>query len=69
MIWNGTAPLTTEHDVAYRGWPTERVQILSVSPLIQAKGSMGFTFHFSDGRCGSVFTRQCDLIPLQEPKP
>lgn len=70
MIWDGTSPLLPEHEVAYRGWPTERVRLLdildvSLDPWIVSAvmPSTDFvTYHLITGAHGPVGVSPFDLI-------
>lgn len=71
MIWNGTDPLEPDHEVAYRGWPTERVTIEAIgSETVFAKGKDGCFAHNLDGTFSRFFrNHRRDLIPLQQQEP
>lgn len=74
MIWNGTDPLKPDHEVAYRGWPTERVRMFlnvlgppwSVSTA-WTEDLSELRHHLRDGR--SELGERFDLIPLQQEPP
>jgi hypothetical protein len=74
MIWDGTSPLRPEHEVAYRGWPTERVRILdilsvSLDPWVVSSAPEDggrITNQMLDGRHGPFGYSPFDLIPLQK---
>lgn len=75
MIWNGTDPLQPDHEVAYRGWPWERVTILKIGqhrvyPVRVENIDGGSSAHRSDGRF-YYDALECpfDLIPLQQEQP
>lgn len=70
MIWNGTDPLQPDHEVAYRGWPTESTSITYVvrGIAICTKGKHGCVIHYPDGTCGD-WNSHFDLIPLQQEQP
>lgn len=65
--WNGKSPLMIEHEVAYRGRPTERVE-LRLSQFGETIVTIDFRgrpwHHFDNGRVG-IDISEFDLIPLQ----
>jgi len=72
MIWNGTDPLQPDHEVSYRGWPTERVRIreinrgLSYPVVVEHSGGL-FSAHRAAGEYyDDGFESARDLIPLQQ---
>jgi len=73
MIWNGIDPLQPDHEVAYRGWPTERVALQWESSV--AKEFLvtcdGLSIFYN--RKGEYFhdaiEDDFDLIPLQQEQP
>ena len=71
MIWNGTDPLQPDHEVAYRGWPTESTSITYVvrGIAICTEGKQGYIVHNADGTCGRSGDSPYDLIPLQQQEP
>ena len=72
MIWNGTDPLQPDHEVAYRGWPTERVHVCNSfmdGPwnFLAVNGDLNFaTQHNIKGHHGPFGISPYDLIPLQQ---
>lgn len=72
MIWNGTDPLQPDHEVAYRGWPTERVYICKVllgrpwSILVVNETITFATEHDTNGHHGPFRISPYNLIPLQK---
>ncbi len=82
MIWDGTSPLRPEHEVAYRGWPTERVWIRGVRTktmngvidkpytVLVEHPDGSFTSHKTDGQFAfGRYESLYDLIPLQQKEP
>ena len=72
MIWDGTSPLRPEHEVAYRGWPKERVELSSTEfgSGISTRDRWGrLWYHSDDGKTGSHLFLLFDLIPLQQEQP
>jgi len=75
MIWDGTSPLRPEHEVAYRGRPTERVRIRAVRiesryPVMVEHSDGLFSRHRADGKYyNDDFESVRDLIPLQQERP
>jgi len=75
MIWDGTSPLRPEHEVAYRGWPTERVRISEIDnlrnyPVIVEHSDGLFSRHRADGKYyNDDFESVRDLIPIQQEQP
>ena len=75
MIWNGTDPLQPDHEVAYRGWPTERVRIREINrglryPVVVEHSGGLFSAHRAAGEYyDDGFESARDLIPLQQQEP
>ena len=77
MIWNGTDPLQPDHEVAYRGWPTERVRIREIDwhpvyPVVMEHFQVKefYTTHRLDGKYyHDAYECDLDLIPLQQEQP
>lgn len=71
MIWNGTDPLQPDHEVAYREWPTEMVNIICTDrpvwgrPIVAMDHFGSVTEHERSGLHCSANSR-FDLIPLQQ---
>ena len=63
MIWNGTDLLQPDHEVAYRGWPTERVRLMVAAMQLPCSP---LTFHDKFGHQGQSGISPFDLIPLQQ---
>jgi len=73
MIWNGTDPLQPDHEVAYRGWPTERVRISCIwdvgkfRVILMPNEKHGEQRVMFDGHYrGDKRAHPFDLIPLQQ---
>ncbi len=71
-IWNGTDPLEPDHEVAYRGWPTERAVVARTDssgkyPVVATWSGGSFTRHKADGKYYNYDSESAlDLIPLQQ---
>lgn len=69
MIWDGTSPLRPEHEVAYRGWPTERVEFYDerYPELYPLRSGRDGKYHQKNGRfIDDLEDHHFDLIPLQK---
>ena len=71
MIWNGTDPLQPDHEVAYRGWPTERVWIACVIHRagVVTSDDAGFCIFLDADGSHPFGNSDFDLIPLQQQEP
>lgn len=71
--WDGVSPLTPDHEVAYRGWPTKRVRIVEVVndsynyPVVTANERCHYAAHTKVGKFRiDGFESRYDLVPLQK---